>query len=66
MVEKFHSITFEDLSEFVEEGGNILFAANKEISDELREFVESFGVYFDKKGSEVIDHFSYDASLDRS
>jgi oligosaccharyltransferase complex subunit beta len=64
--EKFQSITFSDLSEFVEEGGNILITATKESGEELREFVEGFGATFDKKGSEVIDHFEVEQSLDKT
>lgn len=63
-IESFSSISFENLNEFVQDGGNILVAANRDVSDSVREFVESFGVSFDKKGTEVIDHFENDATLD--
>jgi oligosaccharyltransferase complex subunit beta len=63
-VESFSSISFENLNEFVQDGGNILVAANRDVSDAVRDLVESFGVSFDKKGTEVIDHFENDATLD--
>ena len=63
-VETFSSISFENLNEFVQDGGNILVAANRDVSDAVRDLVESFGVAFDKKGTEVIDHFENDATLD--
>jgi oligosaccharyltransferase complex subunit beta len=65
-LEKFPSISFDDISEFIEEGGNVLITGNKEISEELRDFCESLGILFDKKGSEIIDHFNFDSSLDKT
>jgi oligosaccharyltransferase complex subunit beta len=63
-VESFSTFSFEDLNDFVEEGGNVLLAADREVSDGVRQFVQSFGVTFDKKGTEVIDHFENEVSLD--
>jgi len=65
-IEKFRTITFDDLQEFVEEGGNLLIGTNKDINEELKDFIESFGIIFDKKGSEIIDHFYQEPSLDRT
>lgn len=60
--ESFSAISFDDISEFVQEGGNVLVAGNKRLSDGARELLESFGISVDKKDTEVIDHFeSYDA-----
>eukprot|EP01038_Epipyxis_sp_PR26KG_P013924 gene13924-18673_t len=64
--EKFSTITFEDLIEFSDQGGNLMIGLNREMSDSVREFVESFGVNLDKKGTEVIDHFATEKSLDLS
>ena len=62
--ESFSSISFEDVSEFVQEGGNVLVAGNKRLSDGVRELLESFGVLVDKKDTEVIDHFENFDALD--
>ena len=64
--EKFQAITFEDISTFVEEGGNLIVTVGKDSTEELRDFVEGFGAIFDKKGSEVIDHFDFEESLDKT
>lgn len=50
--------------EFSNEGGNIILAVNREVSDSVRELAESFGFNLDKKGTEVIDHFSKAVSVD--
>ncbi len=63
-IDSFSTISFENLNEFVQEGGSILLAANRDVSDAVRDFAESFGVSFDKKGTEVIDHFENDVTLD--
>lgn len=67
-IEKFRSgLTFsDDFASFVEEGGNLLIGVNKDVNDELKDFIEGFGIVLDKKGSEVIDHFYQEASLDRT
>lgn len=63
-VTSFHSITFGDILDFVNAGGNLMVAVNDGISDNLRNFAASCGVEFDKKGSQVVDHFHYESSLD--
>lgn len=62
--ESFSTLGFDDFVEFVQEGGNILLAANRKVSDSIRDFLESFGVSLDKKDTEVIDHFEREDSLD--
>ena len=62
--EKLGSISFDDINSFSSEGGNILMAVSREVSDSVRDLAESFGVTIDKKGSEVIDHFETVASVD--
>lgn len=66
LTDRFSLISFEDITEFSNEGGNILIAVNKETSDAVRDFVETFGFSLDKKGSEVIDHFNSENSVDVS
>ena len=63
-VEKFSTISFEDIATFSSEGGNIIIAINREVSDSVRDLLDTFGVTVDKKGSEVIDHFETFSSLD--
>jgi len=64
--DRFSSISFEDIVEFSNEGGNILFAVNREVSDSVRDLVETFGFSLDKKGTEVLDHFNGVLSVDTS
>jgi hypothetical protein len=45
-------------------GGNVIIAVSKDVSDQVREFVEVFGVSLHKKDTEVIDHFEYESTLD--
>lgn len=63
-VEKLGSISFNDITTFSSDGGNVLIAVSREVSDSVRDLTESFGVSIDKKGSEVIDHFETLASYD--
>lgn len=62
--DRFSSITFDDIIEFSNEGGNVILAVNREVSDSVRDLVELYGFTLDKKGTEVIDHFSGDVSVD--
>mmetsp|Transcript_32652 Transcript_32652/g.33298 ORF Transcript_32652/g.33298 Transcript_32652/m.33298 type:complete len:462 (-) Transcript_32652:143-1528(-) len=61
----FSIISFDDILDFVNFGGNLLVATDSEISDNMRQFAASCGVEFDKKNTEVIDHFSYEPSVDK-
>lgn len=63
-VEEFSAITIDDILEFSNNGGNILFAADESISDTIRSLAENIGIEFDQKKSVVIDHFSYSDKLD--
>lgn len=60
----FNTITFDDITEFVNEGGNLLVAVDGSISPAMRAFAEQSGVDFDAKGSNVIDNFSNVPSAD--
>jgi len=62
--EKLGSISFEDIIEFSNEGGNVFIAVSKDVTNQVREFVEVFGVSLHKKETEVIDHFEYESTLD--
>lgn len=63
-VDKLGSVSFEDILEFLNEGGNILIALNRDVSESVRDFVETFGISLDKRGTEVIDHFETEPSID--
>jgi hypothetical protein len=62
--EGFTSITLGDILDFVNGGGNLLFATSSIVSDGLRLFSESLGVTFDSSQSFIVDHFSYDQNVD--
>lgn len=62
--EGFTSITLGDILDFVNNGGNLLFATSSIVSDGLRLFSESLGVTFDSRQSFIVDHFSYDKNVD--
>lgn len=63
-IDRFSLISFEEIFQFSNEGGNIMIAVNREVSDAVRDFVELFGFTLDKKGTEVIDHFNSESSVD--
>lgn len=60
----FNTISFDDITEFVNEGGNLLVAMDGALTPAMRAFAEQSGVDFDAKGSSVIDNFSNVASAD--
>lgn len=62
--EKVGSISFDEIIDFTNEGGNVIIAVSKDVSDQVREFVEVFGVSLHKKDTEVTDHFEYESTLD--
>jgi len=43
--------------DFIDEGHNVLLAADSTVSDPLREIATECGVEFDEEGSYVLDHF---------
>mmetsp|Transcript_31740 Transcript_31740/g.53546 ORF Transcript_31740/g.53546 Transcript_31740/m.53546 type:complete len:461 (+) Transcript_31740:33-1415(+) len=65
-VEKMSSISFDDINSFSDQGGNVLIAVNRDVTDGVRDLVEGFGISLDKKGTEVIDHFETVATMDSS
>jgi oligosaccharyltransferase complex subunit beta len=50
--------------EFTEAGGNMIIGVNSDLSQVMRNLVENCGVDFDRKGAAVIDHFSFEPSID--
>lgn len=63
-VDKLASLSFEDIVAFSEDGGNLVIAVNRDVSDSVRDLVETFGISLDKKGTEVMDHFETVAAMD--
>ncbi|CAL2032750.1 unnamed protein product [Caenorhabditis brenneri] len=58
------SLSPNEISKFVDAGGNVLVAAGSNIGDALRELAVEHGFEFDEAGTSVIDHHNYDKTLD--
>ena len=56
---KLGSLSFDDVVDFSNEGGNVLVALSRDASDAVRDFVDVLGYKVHKKGSEIIDHFQF-------
>ncbi|SGZ05020.1 BQ5605_C032g11104 [Microbotryum silenes-dioicae] len=52
------------LVEYTQHGKNLLVALSPHVSEFWRDFAREFDLEFDDRGTRVIDHFSYDVSLD--
>jgi len=50
-------IDVPSILDFIDEGHNVLIAADSSVSDPIREIAEECGVEFDEEGSFVLDHF---------
>lgn len=55
-----------ELAAFMDNGGNIMLTVDENMSKTMREFAEDLGVEFDAAGTKVIDHFTFEPSLDTS
>ncbi|KAL5277577.1 DDOST family protein [Megaselia abdita] len=55
-------INVDKLTQFLDDGGNVLVTGNSNSGDALREFASECGFEFDEEGSSVIDHLNYDVS----
>lgn len=53
-----------EIVKFIDGGGNVLVAGSTNVGDAIRELAVETGFEFDDDGTSVIDHHSYDASLD--
>ncbi|KAK6011802.1 Dolichyl-diphosphooligosaccharide-protein glycosyltransferase subunit [Ostertagia ostertagi] len=58
------SITTEEITRFVDEGGNLLVAGGPNLGYAIRELALQHGFEFDESDTMVIDHNSYDVLLD--
>ncbi|KAK9882654.1 hypothetical protein WA026_022520 [Henosepilachna vigintioctopunctata] len=56
------SLNVETLTQFIDEGGNILIAGSSITGDVLRELASECGFEVDEEGALVIDHHNYDYS----
>lgn len=56
------SLSVETITEFIDNGGNVLAAGSSNSGDGLRELASECGFEVDEDGSSVIDHLNYDAS----
>jgi len=54
-------LSAEAITEFIDEGGNVLVAGNSNIGEVLREVASEVGFEVDDEGTAVIDHLNYDA-----
>lgn len=55
-------LSAEKLTEFIDDGGNILVAGSSETGDALRDLASECGFEVDEDGASVIDHLNYDVS----
>ncbi|KAK5973684.1 Dolichyl-diphosphooligosaccharide--protein glycosyltransferase 48 kDa subunit, partial [Trichostrongylus colubriformis] len=58
------SITVEEITRFVDEGGNLLVAGGSNLGNAIRELALQHGFEFDESDTMVIDHHNYDGILD--
>jgi len=54
------SLNAETLTDFIDNGGNILIAGNSNLGEVLREIASEVGFEADEEGTAVIDHLNYD------
>lgn len=60
--QRFKHISFDEILEFTQMGGNLMLAVDGTLSEPMREFGENFGAIFEK--SLLVDHMEYEPSLD--
>lgn len=61
-VEEFEGISESDVVEFIDDGKNVLIAADSSVSSFVSNIATECNVIFDEKGTSVIDHLNFDAS----
>lgn len=54
-------LSVEKITQFIDDGGNVLVATSSESGDALRELATECGFEVDEEGAAVIDHLNYDA-----
>nr|XP_022909627.1 dolichyl-diphosphooligosaccharide--protein glycosyltransferase 48 kDa subunit [Onthophagus taurus] len=58
------SLSVETITQFIDEGGNVLIAGSSSTGDVLRELASECGFEVDEEGAYVIDHLNYDITDD--
>ena len=58
------NLSVETLTDFIDNGGNILVAGNSNLGEVLREIASEVGFEADEEGTAVIDHLNYDIKDD--
>lgn len=58
------SMTVDEVTRFVDEGGNLLVAGGPNLGRAIRELAVQHGFEFDEPDTMVIDHHNYDVQLD--
>lgn len=58
------SISVESITQFIDEGGNVLVAGSSSSGDAIRELASECGFEIDEENASVIDHLNYDENLD--
>jgi len=60
------SIHVQSITEFIDNGGNVLVAVDENVGEAIRELAVECGIEIDEEGAQVIDHLNYDLSDDGS
>lgn len=58
------SLSTSVITDYVDNGGNLLIAGSSEVGFAIRELAIECGIEFDKDGNQAIDHFSFDSTQD--
>jgi oligosaccharyltransferase complex subunit beta len=58
------SINAQEITKFIDAGGNVLVAGSSDIGDALREVASEVGFEFDETNTAVIDHLNFDTNMD--
>lgn len=56
------SLSLEAITDFIDGGGNVLIAANTDVSDLIRDIASECGFEVDEEQASVIDHLNYDVA----
>ena len=58
------SLSSAVITDYIDNGGNLLIAGGPEVGFAIRDLANECGLEFDKDGHQVIDHFNFDATQD--
>ncbi|KAG8037676.1 hypothetical protein G9C98_005887 [Cotesia typhae] len=58
------ALTIETITEFIDNGGNVLVTGSSHSGEALRELASECGFELDQEGASVIDHLNYDVTDD--